>query len=71
MTDIPDQQNRLAYSVSEAVAATGIGRTTLYGLINSGQLASHTIGRRRIIPADALLELVKGESKCLDYQSMQ
>lgn len=67
MTEAHTNEERLAYSVSEAVAATGIGRTTLYGLINSGQLASHTIGRRRIIPADALLELVNGESKCSEY----
>ena len=42
---------RLAYSVSEAVAATGIGRTSLYGLMNRGELAFTKIGARRLIPA--------------------
>lgn len=36
-------------SVSQACELTGLGRGSVYGLINSGQLRSVTIGRRRLI----------------------
>lgn len=35
-----------------------IGRTTVYGLMASGELASVKIGRSRRIPADALVAYV-------------
>lgn len=46
---------RLAYSVTEAVAITGLGRTTLFALMRNGTLPSFTIGKRRLI-ASADLE---------------
>lgn len=36
----------------------GIGRTLFYELIASGQLRSVKIGRRRLVPAEAIEELV-------------
>jgi excisionase family DNA binding protein len=36
----------------------GIGRTLFYELIGSGQLRSVKLGRRRLVPADAIEELV-------------
>lgn len=48
----------LAYRVPDAVKASGIGRTKIYEMILSGELESVTIGRRRLIPADALRRLV-------------
>ena len=51
--------NRLAYSVPEAAAATGLGKTTLYALIGNGALTSSKIGGRRLITKadlDALLQ---------------
>ena len=38
-----------ALSIEETMAATGIGRTKLYELINSGQLIAKKIGKRTII----------------------
>ncbi len=35
-----------------------VGRTTVYGLISSGELASVKIGRSRRIPADAVTDYV-------------
>lgn len=55
-----DHFGRLAYSVDEAARITGIGRTTLYALMNSGELPSAKVGRRRIIRSVDLAALVAG-----------
>lgn len=47
-------QNSLAHTIGEASARSGIGRTTIYKLINSGQLPARKCGRRTIIIADDL-----------------
>lgn len=44
-----DNHTPLAISVSETARQLGVGRTTVYGLINSGQLKTTKIGRRRLI----------------------
>jgi excisionase family DNA binding protein len=41
-------------SVAEVLRATGVARSTLYTEIQTGRLRSISIGRRRLIPADAL-----------------
>jgi excisionase family DNA binding protein len=38
----------------QAAAALGIGRTTAYALIKSGELRSLRIGRLRRVPADEI-----------------
>lgn len=43
------QPPRLAYSVADVVEQTGLGKTTVHGLIASGELPSCKIGKRRII----------------------
>lgn len=48
--------DKIGYSVDEAVQASGIGRTSLYELLQAGEIDSIKVGRRRIIPADALQE---------------
>ena len=53
---------RLAYSVADAATVSGIGRTTLYALMASGQLPSKKIGKRRLIPADGLRKLLEAEA---------
>ena len=55
---IQEEPERLSYSVAEAAKVTGLGRTTIYGLIGSGELPSRKIGNRRLIPAKALEALV-------------
>ena len=45
-------------SVEAAAGALGIGRTQIFTLLRSGALDSVKIGARRLIPADALDELV-------------
>jgi excisionase family DNA binding protein len=51
---------RRAYQVNEAAAAFGLSRTTLYKLIGVGTLRSVKIGRRRLIPVDAIEALLAG-----------
>lgn len=50
--------DKLSYSVSEACAATSLGRTTLYGLIAAGRLKSIRVGGRTLIPAEGLRALI-------------
>ncbi|TFV67226.1 UNVERIFIED_ORG: DNA-binding protein [Bacillus sp. AZ43] len=38
----------------EAGRMLGVGRTTMYGLITSGELRTVKIGRRRLVPAAAI-----------------
>jgi excisionase family DNA binding protein len=53
---------KISYSIREAVAATGCGRTWLYSMISSGRLRSTRVAGRRIIPAEALHALISGEA---------
>lgn len=54
--DIP----RISYTITEAIAATGIGRSTLFALIRDDRVKSVRIGRRRLILADSLRAFVEG-----------
>ena len=49
---------RLLYPVEAAARRIGVGRTTLYGLINDGSLPSVQIGRRRLVAEADLLDFV-------------
>ena len=51
--ETPDAPDRLL-DIRTAAEAMSIGRSALYGLIASGELRSVTVGRRRLIPADAI-----------------
>ncbi|MBK9585805.1 MAG: helix-turn-helix domain-containing protein [Alphaproteobacteria bacterium] len=45
---------QLTMSIEETRAATGLGRTKLYQLINAGELKARKIGKRTIILQDDL-----------------
>ena len=47
---------KVSYSIAEAVAVTGLGRTSLYAEIGAGRLRATKCGRRTLIPAAALDE---------------
>ena len=40
---------KLAYSIEEVSSITGLGRTKLYQIINSGDLKSRKIGKRTLV----------------------
>lgn len=44
----------LAYSIAQACALSGLGRTTIYAAIGRGELETLKIGRRRLVTAEAL-----------------
>ncbi|MER5608737.1 helix-turn-helix domain-containing protein [Micromonospora tulbaghiae] len=50
---------KLCYTPTEAAALLGVGRTKVYELMSSGQIASIRIGRSRRIPANALRAFVE------------
>lgn len=45
---------QLSYSIDEVCAVTGIGKTKIYQLINSGALKARKLGKRTIILKDDL-----------------
>lgn len=48
----------LLYSILEASHLLGVSRTTLFSLLKAGTIRSVRLGKRRLIPASALEELV-------------
>jgi excisionase family DNA binding protein len=66
MSDQEIRDNNLAVyrarlnSVDEAMERLGVGRSTVFGLVRSGQLRSVKVGRRRLIPEQALVDFIDG-----------
>ncbi|MFF7635612.1 helix-turn-helix domain-containing protein [Kitasatospora sp. NPDC008050] len=56
----------IALTVEEAARRLGVGRTTMYALVASGEVPSVTIGRLRRIPAQALGEYVAALAQTAD-----
>jgi excisionase family DNA binding protein len=52
-----DWQPRLL-PVEAVMAQLGVGRSTVFGLLGSGELTSITIGRRRLVPQSAVDEFI-------------
>jgi excisionase family DNA binding protein len=44
----------VALGIEDAARAAGISRTQLYQEMRTGRLASKKIGKRRVVPVDAL-----------------
>ncbi|MBL8668430.1 MAG: helix-turn-helix domain-containing protein [Rhodospirillales bacterium] len=49
---------RMLVSIPEAVGITGLGRTTIYELLDQNAFTAVKIGRRRMIVLDSLREWV-------------
>ena len=49
---------RLTWTINEAREVTGLGRTKLYELIDSGHLTTTTVGRRRLVLVSSLQALL-------------
>jgi len=54
---------KLAYSIDEATEVISLSRDLINDLIRTGQLRSVKVGRRRIIPADAIHDFLHPERK--------
>ncbi len=48
----------LAYSIKEAIRISSIGKTRLYALIKEGRLTTTKVGKRTLVNAQSLKELV-------------
>lgn len=55
--------NKLAYTINEAAEALGLGRSTLYKLINAGTLETIKIGNRTLILAESLQQIVRSNQR--------
>ena len=53
-----DAQARL-FSIVAAGKALGVSRNTIFMLLSSGRLAYVRIGRRRLVPADAIERFIE------------
>lgn len=49
---------KISYSIAEACAATGISRSSLYILIAERRVETRKLGRRTLIPAASLKNLL-------------
>jgi excisionase family DNA binding protein len=49
----------IASPINDAARALGVGRSTIYKLINAGQLSTIKIGRRTLIKTDSVRALVE------------
>jgi excisionase family DNA binding protein len=47
-------------AIKQVIYELGISRTALYELINAGKLKTVKIGRRRLVPIEAIEELIAG-----------
>lgn len=60
---MPRKQNNsdaMALTIAEARAALGgISNVTIYSLINSGELRTFTIGRRRFVSREAIADFIR------------
>jgi excisionase family DNA binding protein len=54
----PLVEGAMAYSIIDAGRAIGVSRSTVFELLNEGKLKSVYVRGRRVIPREALLELL-------------
>lgn len=57
MSELPS--DRLAFSVNELAKALGTSHVSIYAALNSGQLRSFQLGRRRLISREAALDFIR------------
>lgn len=50
----------LAYTREQVQPLLNLGRDKVYSLLRSGELRSRRVGRKWLVPADALAEFLKG-----------
>jgi excisionase family DNA binding protein len=61
---IDDQ--RLTFTVTEAAGLLGLSKAATYKAINDGSIPVLEIGRRKLIPREALLRMIKGDASVIE-----
>ena len=56
---IPRDFRPKTYSINEVKRLTGLGKTTIFALLQTGTLTSVLIGRRRLIHAESVDQLLE------------
>lgn len=51
----------LAVSINDAAKALGLGRTTIYAMIEDRRLEAFKLGRRTLIKTESIRRLVSGQ----------
>jgi hypothetical protein len=51
-------RERISCTIPEACAATGLGRTKIYGEISAGRVQTSKVGARTLIVVDSLVALI-------------
>jgi excisionase family DNA binding protein len=52
---------QLAYSINDTAKTLSLGRTSIYALINAGQLEAFKLGRRTLVKADSIRRLIEAQ----------
>lgn len=58
----PQPVEPISYTVSAAVRATGIGRSTIFAMLADGRLERVKVGKKTLIPRASLEALVAGKA---------
>ena len=53
---------RLLYSIADAAAALGIGRSKFYELMSEGKIETVRIGRRRLVQGASIRAMALGQA---------
>ena len=56
--DVPVPEGPMLYSIKQAAEQLGLSRATVYELINRGEVEHMRVGRRVLIPQDALRSFI-------------
>lgn len=60
--------DRIAVDIETAAEMLGVSRGALYPLVMAGDVPSFKIGRRRLVPVDALREWVAAQAEGDDIE---
>lgn len=52
------ENDKLALTIEEAARSLSISRTTIYEMISAGTIYTVKIGRRRVVPVEAVRKLL-------------
>ena len=61
----------LAISINDAARTLSLGRTSIYAMIADGRLEAFKLGRRTLIKADSVRQLVVGQSNAFNPDGIQ
>ena len=56
-------QDKLTHKPEEVAPLLGLGRNSVYALLNSGQLRSIRVGRKILVPTSAIEEFLNSGQK--------